>query len=156
MRTYNLSPLFRTTVGFDRMGDIFDTVFQPQQDTVSYPPYNIVKLGEDQYRITMAVAGFAENDLDVTIRDNQLVVTGKLVDENKETTVYLHRGIAAREFERKFNLADYVKVVDAALSDGLLRIELAREVPEAMKPRRIAIQSAPGSTAKVIEGQKAA
>lgn len=156
MRTYNLNPLFRTTVGFDRLGDVFDTVFQAERGSVSYPPYNIVKLGADEYRITMAVAGFTEDDLNVTVHDNEIVVTGKQAEADGEPTTYLHRGIATRTFERKFNLADYVKVVDATLSNGLLQIDLAREVPEAMKPRQIVIRSKPASAAKVIEDQKAA
>jgi molecular chaperone IbpA len=131
-------------------------VFQAEQGTVGYPPYNIVKLGDDDYRISMAVAGFTENDLDVTVRDNQVVVNGKVADSDDASATYFHRGIATRAFERKFNLADYVKVVNATLSNGLLEIDLARDVPEAMKPRQIAIRSKPGSSTKVIEGQAAA
>lgn len=156
MRAYNLNPLFRSSIGFDRFGDILDTVFQTEQGAVGYPPYNIAKLGDDDYRISMAVAGFTEDDLDVTVRDSQIVVTGKVAESDGQPATYLHRGIATRAFERKFNLADHVRVVDAKLSNGLLEIDLTHEVPEAMKPRHIAIRSKLASAAKVIEGQDAA
>lgn len=148
MRTYDFSPLFRSSVGFDRMARILDGL--SVEAAPGYPPYNIEKTGEDQYRITMAVAGFAEKDLEIRTQENKLVITGRIEkeDEEKERT-FLHRGIAERAFERQFSLADHVKVVAAALENGLLHVELAREVPEAMKPRTIAIKSANGSSKKI-------
>ena len=152
MRSYDLSPLLRSTVGFDRMNRLFDTAFNT--DVPSYPPYNIEKLGEDDYRVTMAVAGFGADDLDITQNDNALVIKGDATADGAagESGNYLHRGIAARAFERKFALADHVNVVDASLENGILVVELKREVPEALKPRKIAIS---GTGPKTIE-QKAA
>ena len=151
MRSYDLSPLFRSTVGFDRMGRLLDSAFQTEAPT--YPPYNIEKVGDDAYRITMAVAGFGEDDLEVTQKGSQLVVTGKARAEESDVS-YLHRGIAARAFERRFELADHVNVVEASLVNGMLAIALKREVPEALKPRTIGIK-ATGKPA-TIEQQKAA
>jgi molecular chaperone IbpA len=143
--SFDLSPLFRSTVGFDRVSrlleDAFSDVAQP-----AYPPYNIEKVGEDAYRIVMAVAGFTPEELTLTAKENTLVVEGKQA-EKQNTVTYLHRGIAARAFERRFDLADYIQVVGAKLENGLLVIELKREVPEALKPRTIAIQS--GNVAKL-------
>ncbi len=156
MRTYDLTPLFRTTVGFDRWNDLFDAVFRAEENVAAYPPYNIEKSGEDDYRITMAVAGFGEDDIDVTARDNLLVVSGKLAEKDGGGASYLHRGIATRAFDRRFSLADHVRVVGASLANGLLLIDLVRELPEAVKPRRIAINTGPASKRKVIEGRKAA
>ena len=136
MRSYDLSPLFRSTVGFDRMSRLLDSAFQTEAPT--YPPYNIEKSGEDAYRITMAVAGFGEDDLEVTQKGSELLVAGKARPTDEEVR-YLHRGIAARAFERRFGLADHVNVVGASLVNGMLSIELEREVPEALKPRTIAI-----------------
>jgi molecular chaperone IbpA len=150
MRTIDFSPLFRSTVGFDRMQRLLDGALRLEDQSVSYPPYNIEARGEDAYRITMAVAGFGENELDLTVKENRLVVSGK-AKEPEEGVVMLHRGIAGRSFERWFDLADNIKVVGAELSNGLLRIDLARQVPEEQKPRKIAIGNAP-----VIEGKKAA
>ena len=150
MRSYDLSPLFRSTVGFDRMGRLLDSAFQA--DAPTYPPYNIEKCSEDAYRITMAVAGFGEDDLEVTQKGSELVVNGKARPEGEEVR-YLHRGIAARAFERRFELADHVNVVDAKLVNGMLSIELKREVPEALKPRTIGISAS--EDARTIE-QKAA
>ncbi len=141
MRTFDMTPLFRNSVGFDRMVRLLDGVAADQ--TPTYPPYNIEKVEEDSYRITMTVAGFAEADLDVQMKDNQLTVTGRVEkseNDNKDKQ-YLHRGIAERAFERRFNLADHIKVAGADLVNGLLHIDLLREVPEAMKPRTIAINS---------------
>ncbi len=152
MTRYDLSPLFPYSVGFDRLDQLFDAAFSGGRDT-SYPPYNIVRAGEDQYRITMAVAGFTEDDLELVAQDNVLVVRGK-ASEPEEGVAYLHRGIARRAFEHRFQLADYVRVAGAKLANGLLDVELVREVPEAMKPRRIAINHAGGPEPKVIEGQK--
>ena len=161
MHTFDLTPLFRSTVGFDRMARLLDSATRVDEQAVSYPPYNIEKLGEDDYRITMAVAGFGEDELDVTLREGTLIVTGKAeaktASENgaeKAERKFLHRGIAQRAFERRFQLADHIQVSGARLENGLLHIELVREIPEAMKPRQIAI-SGPGGKAKSIE-QKAA
>jgi molecular chaperone IbpA len=150
MRSYDLSPLFRSTVGFDRMNRLFDTAFNT--DVPSYPPYNIEKLGEDAYRVTMAVAGFGTDDLEITQKDNALLIKGN-AKANGDGTTYLHRGIAARAFERRFALAEHVNVVNASVENGILVVDLKREVPEALKPRKIAITGA--GTAKPIE-QKAA
>ena len=134
------TPLMRQTVGFDRFNDLFETMLDNADERFdSYPPYNIEQFGNDGYRITMAVAGFGEADLDITARENTLVVSGKL-SENEEIT-YIHRGIAGRAFERRFELADHVKVTDANLVNGLLKIELMREVPEEKKPRKISINT---------------
>ena len=138
MRSYDLSPLFRTSVGFDRMARMMDAL--AQDATPSYPPYNIEKLGEDAYRITMAVAGFGEDDLSIEVKENQLRVTGRLgKDEDEPERQFLHRGIAERAFERRFSLAEHIKVRDAMLENGLLHVDLVREVPEEAKPRQIPI-----------------
>jgi len=153
MRTYDLTPLFRSTIGFDRFAELFDTLNRVENGGApSYPPYNIEKTGEDAYRLTMAVAGFGPDDIDITVQENALTVSGRLAE--KDVAKYLYRGIARRAFERKFNLEDHVAVRGATLENGLLKIDLARELPEAMKPRHIAIQTTP--SAKVIEGEKAA
>ncbi len=154
MRTFDLSPLFRTTVGFDRLNQMLDAA-QSVDNSAGYPPYNIEKLDEDSYGVTMAVAGFAENDLDITVKDNVLVVTGRIEAKEANGKRYLHRGIATRAFERRFELADHIRVTGARLENGLLHLELVREIPEEMKPRKIAIASEAGPT-KVIEDQKAA
>ena len=152
MRSFDLSPLFRYSVGFDRLDDLFETAFRNTQDA-SYPPYNIVKTGQDNYKITLAVAGFGEGDLDVTVKENVLTVRGKVNDAEKDKAVtYLHRGIAGRAFEHRFQLADHVRVSGANLVNGLLDVELVREVPEAMKPQRIEI-GAGTPKPKVIEGK---
>ena len=136
MRTYDLTPLYRNSVGFDRMFDILDNL--GKADAGGYPPYNIERLDEDAYRITLAVAGFGEDELDIVVHQNTLTVTGTRAEGEGERT-YLHQGIAGRSFERRFQLADHVLIDGAALKDGLLNIDLRREVPEAMKPRKIAI-----------------
>ena len=151
MRSYDLSPLFRSTVGFDRMSRLLDSSFQAEAPT--YPPYNIEKSDEDAYRITMAVAGFGEDDLEVTQKGSDLLVKGKAQNAGEQAQ-YLHRGIAARAFERHFELADHVNVVEARLVNGMLSIELKREVPEALKPRAIGIKADRGTA--TIEQQKAA
>lgn len=140
MRSYDLSPLFRSTVGFDRVTRLLESALNGEDGGSAYPPYNIEKLGDDQYRITMAVAGFAQEDLEITAHPNLLIVQGKSKDTEGSTT-FLHRGIAGRAFERRFQLADHIRVSNAALENGLLHIELVREVPEAMKPRTIEITS---------------
>ena len=141
MRDLDLTPLFRSSVGFDRLDKLFEAAFRDASRDVSYPPYNIARTGENDYRITMAVAGFGENDLDVTAHDNVLTVRGQIKDAEKDVA-YLHRGIAQRAFEHRFQLADHVRIVDAALDKGLLNIRLERVVPEEMKPRKIAIGTA--------------
>ena len=150
MRSFDLSPLFRTTVGFDRMARALDTL--ADEPTNSFPPYNIESTGEDAYRITMAVAGFGENDIDITAQDATLVVSGRIDRSGEaEERKFLHRGIAERAFERRFNLAEHVVVTNAALENGLLHIDLVREVPEEKKPKKIAISG----NAKVLENQAA-
>ena len=146
MRAFDLSPLFRSTVGFDRLFDMLDAA--PQFDG-GYPPYNIERTDDTHYRITLAVAGFAEKDLNAEVREGVLTVQGKRADEADEQT-YLHRGIAGRAFERRFQLAEDVEVKGAKLANGLLHIDLERIVPEEKKPRRIAIN---GGEVKTIEGQ---
>ena len=143
MRTaFDFSPLYRSTVGFDRLFDMLDQTTQLEPMT-NWPPYNIEKLGEDQYLITMAIAGFSPDEIELTQKESQLLVIGqkKGSDEGKQ---YLHRGIATRAFKQTFNLADHVKVTGANLENGLLTVELKREVPEALKPRRIEIKSGNG------------
>jgi molecular chaperone IbpA len=138
MRHVDLSPLYRSTVGFDRLANILDQVMSADVSQNGYPPYNIEKTGEDAYRITIAVAGFGDDELNVEAREGQLVVTGRKA-EAEEKGAFLHRGIATRAFERRFQLADHVRAVEAVTRNGLLHIDLVREVPEALKPRRIEI-----------------
>ena len=153
MRTIDLSPLYRSTVGFDRLASMLDQVMSGDVAAPSYPPYNIEKTGEDAYRITLAVAGFGESDLNVEIKDQVLTITARKQEkEDAPQPVYLHRGIAERGFERRFQLADHVRVEGAQLVNGLLHVDLVREVPEALKPRTIAISTSAGSEQKVIEG----
>lgn len=154
MRTFDLSPLFRTTVGFDRLNQMLDSATR-LEEAPSYPPYNIERLDEDSYRVSMAVAGFSPDDLDVTAHDGVLLVTGR-IDEKDDSRKYLHRGIASRAFERRFQLADHIKVAGADLLNGLLHIDLVREVPEALKPRKIAISVATGDEPKIIENKDSA
>ena len=135
MRSYDFSPLFRSSVGFDRLAQLMDSA---RDDVPSYPPYNIERTGEDQYRITMAVAGFAENDIEITAQENGLSVVGKQPKDEAPKSL-LYRGIAGRPFQRRFELAEYIRVTGASLENGLLHIELVREVPEAVKPRNIKI-----------------
>ncbi len=142
MRTYDLSPLYRSTVGFDRLAGILDNVMSADSTQSGYPPYNIEKTDEDSYRITIAVAGFTETDLNIEARDGQLVVSGKKISDEKDTE-YLHRGIATRAFEKRFQMADHVRATGAVTENGLLHIDLVREVPEALKPRTIEIASGP-------------
>ena len=151
MRTFDLAPLYRSTVGFDQLANMMDRVLSNDVAQPSYPPYNIEKLDQDSYRISIAVAGFADEDLGIEVKDHALIVSAKKAEEDKRT--YLHRGIATRAFERRFQLADHVKVSGATHADGMLHIDLVREVPEALKPRRIAITNAKGETveAKAVE-----
>ena len=142
MRTFDLSPLYRSTVGFDRMATLMDQLLTADTSQPSYPPYNIEKTGDDAYRISIAVAGFGEADLNIEVKEGQLTVTAnKTADEKAEKPAYLHRGIAERGFERRFQLADHVRVSGADLVNGLLHVDLVREIPEALKPRTIAIRS---------------
>ena len=154
MRTYDFTPLFRSSVGFDRWSDLFDAASRADDSAAGYPTYNIEKMGNDKYRIMMAVAGFGANDVEITAQDNLLVVSGNLDEPREGATTYLYRGIATRAFERRFSLADHVKVVGATLVDGVLQVDLERELPETMKPRRIAVESKPALATKVIEGKK--
>lgn len=154
MRTFDLSPLFRSTVGFDRMSRLLDAASRLDESALSYPPYNIEKTGENAYRITMAVAGFGPEDLTITVQENSLLVAGKL-SKPEEERKFLYRGIAGRSFERRFELADHIRVSGATLANGLLHIELAREIPEAMKPRTIKIQTEPAKRPTVIEDKAA-
>jgi len=154
MRTFDLTPLYRSTVGFDRLFSLLDQAAGVDGAVPGYPPYNIERTGENAYRITMAVAGFSDQELQIESRQNALTVKGeKKVDEAQAGEV-LYRGIAGRSFERRFQLADHVEVRGATLENGLLHVDLVREIPEAMKPRQIAITSA-NANAKTIE-QKAA
>lgn len=151
MTSLDFSPLFRSTVGFDRLSRLMDSALR-NDEAGGYPPYNIEALGENAYRVTLAVAGFSPEDITITTQENSLIVSGKMkqTDENAQ---FLYRGIAGRAFERRFQLADYIKVTGAALVNGLLNIELAREVPEAMKPRTIKIETA--GNGKVIDTKAA-
>jgi molecular chaperone IbpA len=150
MRTIDFSPLYRSVVGFDRLADLLDSA--TAETASGYPPYNIERLDENAYRVEIAVAGFRADELDIQVKENLLTVTGRKT-ANDEPRKFLHRGLAERNFERKFQLADYVVVTEANLADGLLQVSLKRELPEALKPRRIEI-GAGAST--LIEGEKAA
>ncbi|WP_163832260.1 Hsp20 family protein [Spartinivicinus ruber] len=136
MTTLDLSPLYRSSIGFDQLASVFDTAFRSEQ--TGYPPYNIETIDENHYGITLAVAGFEERELSIQVEQGVLTVSGKK-NKNNESKKFLYQGIATRSFERKFNLADHVEVTDASLSNGLLSISLVREVPEAMKPKTIPI-----------------
>ncbi len=139
MRTLDFSPLYRSTVGFDHLSSLLDSVNRGEANQTSYPPYNIELLDKDQYQITMAVAGFQEAELDIQTEKGTLTVTGKKAGEDITARNYLHQGIAARNFERRFQLAEHVEVTGARIAHGLLYIDLVREIPEAMKPKKIAI-----------------
>lgn len=152
MRTYDLTPLWRSTIGFDRLLDLIENSTRwAGQD--NYPPYDIERAGEDHYRISLAVAGFTPDDITITAQENMLMVEGRKVEKGKHE--YLYQGISARPFRRVFNLADYVQVKNASFENGLLKIELVREVPEAMKPRKIAIGAA-GNANQSLEHKSAA
>ncbi|GAA5442242.1 small heat shock protein IbpA [Microbulbifer sp. NBRC 101763] len=151
MRNFDFSPLYRSAIGFDRMASLLDAMTTSEQKQPSYPPYDIELTGEDSYRISMAVAGFEQSELDIQVEQNRLTVSGKKPDESPRGN-FLHRGIAARSFERRFQLADHVKVTDAKLANGLLHIELVREIPEAMKPRKIEISE--GNLLQHTDGEK--
>lgn len=154
MRNYDLSPLFRSTVGYDRLSRLLDSALNVDEAALAYPPYNIEKVSEDAYRITMAVAGFGAEDLEIVAQPNVLIVVGK-ARKDPDGAQYLHRGIARRAFERRFQLADFIKVANATLDNGLLQLDLVREVPEAMKPRTIAITRAQGVAPQIAQQQAA-
>jgi molecular chaperone IbpA len=149
---FDLTPLYRTGVGFDRLAKMLDEV--NTVDTPTYPPYNIERTGEDTYRITMAVAGFTPDELGIEVKSNALIVSGQKTERTDQVN-FLHQGIAARNFDRRFQLAEHVQVTGAEIENGLLHIDLKRELPEAMKPRTIEIKGA-GKKARLIEEQKAA
>ena len=154
MRNFDLAPLYRATVGFDRIADLMDRVVASDvAQQPGYPPYNIEKTADDAYRISLAVAGFTDAELSVEVRENALIVAAKKADEATDRT-YLHRGIATRAFERKFQLADHIRVNGAAHENGMLHIDLVREVPEALKPRRIAIASSAAVDGKAVETEE--
>ncbi|KGJ04011.1 heat-shock protein [Paracoccus halophilus] len=146
MRNFDLTPLYRASVGFDRMADVLDRTLSA--DIASYPPYNIEKTGENAYRISIAVAGFGVDDLNVEVKEGAVIVSGRKAPED-DSRSYLHRGIATRAFERRFTLADHVRVAGASHEDGMLNIDLVREVPEALKPRRIEIARSVKSVEKL-------
>ena len=148
MRSFDFTPYRRSTIGFDRLFEFLENANREQAD--NYPPYDIEKLSDDRYRITLAVAGFSPNDIDITARQNLLTVTGRKADNRSRDGNYVHMGIATRAFERRFELADFVRVENADMQDGLLSIELVREIPDAMKPRKIDINT---GTSRAIEGE---
>jgi len=157
MTRFDLSPLFRSTVGFDRLARLLDELPDPTDGPHSYPPYDIETLGDDRYRITMAVAGFTQDMLDIEFHENRLTITGTVGEAPKQDRKFLHHGIGNRNFERSFQLDDHVKVTGAALKDGLLTVDLIREIPQELKPRRIEIQKGSGDNLlgkakKMIEG----
>ena len=152
MRTYDFSPLWRSTVGFDRLFDLAELAQRAGED--NYPPYNIERLADDLYQISLAVAGFAPDDISITAEQNVVTIEGSKPDYAERN--FIHRGISTRGFKRKFDLADYVQVKSASFENGLLRIDLVREIPEAMKPRRIVINDAPADNVQKLETKAAA
>lgn len=152
MRNFDLAPLYRATVGFDQIADMMDRVLAADINQPTYPPYNIEKTADDAYRISIAVAGFAADDLMVEVKDGALVVSARKAEDDSQRS-FLHRGIATRAFERKFQLADHVRVTGASHADGMLHIDLVREVPEALKPRRIAIASGDSVEKDVVDAE---
>lgn len=148
--TMDLTPLYRASIGFDRIADLMDRALAADIATPTYPPYNIEKMGDDAYRISIAVAGFTADDLSVEMKDGAVIVSARKVEEDENRT-FLHRGIATRAFERKFALADHVRVTGASHVDGMLHIDLVREVPEALKPRKIEISK---SAPRTLEGEE--
>jgi len=154
MRNFDLAPLYRATVGFDQIADLLDRVMASDVTQPTHPPYNIEKTADDAYRISIAVAGFGADDLSVEVKDGALVVSAAKAEDDSHRS-YLHRGIATRAFERRFQLADHVRVTGASHADGMLHIDLEREMPEALKPRRISIASGDQSVAKdVVDAEK--
>ncbi|MFP7569519.1 Hsp20 family protein [Marivita sp. S2033] len=152
MRGLDFAPLYRATVGFDQIADMLDRVTTNEGSHTTYPPYNIEKTADDAYRISIAVAGFSDEDLTVEVKDGALLVSANKVDEDESRT-YLHRGIATRAFQRRFHLADHVRVVGASHENGMLHIDLAREIPEALKPRRIEIAKADAIEKDVVDAK---
>ncbi len=152
MRSFDLSPLYRATVGFDQIADLMDRALASDVGQNTYPPYNIEKTEDDAWRISIAVAGFSENDLSIEVRDRSLHITARKAEDDAERK-YLHRGIATRAFERRFHLADHVRVTGAAHENGMLHIDLVREVPEALKTRRVEIASAAKTDANLVEAK---
>ena len=150
MRSFDFTPYRRSTIGFDRLFEFLENANREQAD--NYPPYDIEKLSDDQYRITLAVAGFSPNDIDITARQNLLTITGRKAENRNRDGNFVHVGIATRAFERRFELADFVRVEAADMKDGLLSIELVREIPDAMKPRKVEINGGAGRT---IEAESA-
>jgi molecular chaperone IbpA len=155
MTTIDLTPLYRNSVGFDRMGSLIDSALRSQKESAGFPPYDIETTGEDRYAITLAVAGFEESELDIQVEKGVLRVRGKKAEDSEEKS-YLYRGIANRSFERKFNLADHIEVTGADLKNGLLTISLVKEIPEAMKPRSIEIASSGATLEHKEKAEKAA
>ncbi|MEC3861386.1 Hsp20 family protein [Mesobacterium sp. TK19101] len=153
MQRFDFAPLYRATVGFDQIADMMDRVLSADHGNQSYPPYNIEKTDDDSYRISIAVAGFSGSDLAVEVKENALVVSARKADEDESRT-FLHRGIATRAFERRFHLADHVRVEGASHVDGMLHIDLKREIPEALKPRRIEIASSSAAQGALVDGTK--
>jgi molecular chaperone IbpA len=156
MDRFDFSPLYRSTIGFDRLTRLVDAASRVDSAAVAYPPYNIEKTGEDAYRLTMAVAGFSPAELDIIAQESTLLVTGKTQNEDENGSGYLHRGIARRSFERRFSLADHMKVTGASLDNGLLSVDVVREVPEAAKPRAIKIGTMVAAPQPQVTEQKAA
>ena len=152
MRAFDLTPLYRATVGFDQVADLMDRALANDVGQNTYPPYNIEKTDDDSWRISIAVAGFSDDDLAIEVKDRSLLVTGRKATEEAERK-YLHRGIATRAFERRFHLADHVRVTGAAHENGMLHIDLMREVPEALKPRRIEISAGKKTDANLVEAK---
>lgn len=152
MRNFDLAPLYRATVGFDQIADMMDRVLSSDVAQPTYPPYNIEKTADDAYRISIAVAGFSGRDLSVEVKDRALVVSARKAEDD-EARSYLHRGIATRAFERRFQLADHVRVTGATHADGMLHIELVREMPEALKPRQIEIASGEAVKQDVVDAK---
>ena len=153
MRSFDLTPLYRATVGFEQIAEMMDRALAADAGQNTYPPYNIEKTDDDAWRISLAVAGFAQDDLSIELKDRALIVTARRAEDDTKRT-YLHRGIATRAFERRFTLADHVKVTGASHVDGMLHIDLVREVPEALKPRQIEITGGSKSDANLIEADK--
>jgi molecular chaperone IbpA len=146
----DLTPLYANTVGFDRFGSLLDAALSSDRQSAGYPPYDIELVGENKYAITLAVAGFAESEVDVQVEKGVLTISGKKEESQKDSR-YLHRGIATRSFERKFNLADHVEVVNAQMDNGLLKVSLVKEIPEAMKPRKIPVGSSTAALESTVE-----
>ncbi|WCL53920.1 Hsp20 family protein [Gimibacter soli] len=154
MRTFDLTPLLSRSVGFDHLNRLLDSAFQSDATQAAYPPYNIEKLGDDDYKITLAVAGFAPDELNVTVEKGTLIVSGRGREEEAERS-FLHRGIAKRAFERRFELADTIQVGEASFENGLLEVALKRVIPDHMKPRQVTIRGAAKSGPKTIEADAA-